>query len=187
MAMECIHDFFFEYDGSDIEPNAVVVETTAMFVGKIIILQDLSDLSYLFECLLESDFEFETEAKDRETYIDEVINENKSYHSSQSIEQDDIMTDYFNWQRKRIENAGDDFEKLMEIINDYGTSIQVGDFCYFQEYVKSDDFESWFIEDIFYEDDNNFDEENFDMNSLFKSSEYKDRIASRINRFNEVY
>jgi len=182
--MDCIYDFLFEYDESDINPKAIVVELNYVEAGKIIILQDLSRLSYLFQCLIAIDFE--TEAKERDTYIDEVIKKNKSYRPSQSGDHDDKLTKYFDWQRKRIENAGYNFEKLSEILDDYGTSLQVGDFCYFQEYVKSSNFEGWFMDNL-EDDDNYLQDDDFDTDSLFKSSEYKERIAYTINRVNEIF
>ena len=184
MSMECIYDFLFEYDDSDIKPDAIVVELNYIDSGKIIILQDLSKLSYLFACLVRIDFE--TESYDKDTYISEIINENMAFQPTQSGDHDDIIIEYFDWQRKRIGNAGDDFEKLSDILDDFGTTLQVGKFCYLAEYVKSSDFEDWLMDNL-EDDDNYLQDDNFDTDSLFKSSEYKERIAFTINDVNEIF
>ena len=183
MSADCIYQYLYEYDESDIKAKSIVLVIQVVEMGKIIVLQNFSELAGLFECLV--DINLELGGSDAKEYIDEVIRENESFQIPNSKDQDFILEEYFKFQSKRISETDDDFDRLREILYDYGTSHDVGDFCYLEEYVDGTYFQMWIDDYRDLDDDfDDYEEDDEDISLQLPGSE--EIIARTINGVNQI-
>jgi hypothetical protein len=174
----------YAYQASDIDPKTIVVELvySGMACGpvsytKIFVLQDLTDLADLFECLVRSDLD--VDFYDLDTYVSEIVRKNGSFHIADTKDYDEILNEYLDWQRERLEDTQDDLSQVRGVLIDYGTEGKIVDFCFLEQYIKARSNQDWLIDSI------DFDEDEIDNNIVLELPGSEEIIAEAINRINE--